>query len=374
MSPLIMKTCEMFARSGFEVELWIPWRNNRSFSGKDPFAYYGILRNFKIRRIPAIDFTGAIPGSPVFFLMLGTFISAVFIVAAVRGLFGRKTIFYFHDMRDAVALALFRPLIFIEIHDFYKSSAFYLSRWIFKKVTGFIVTNRIKIDTLIRDFGIVKEKILHQPNGVDIKKFSIEISRGAARERLLLPQSEKMLLYTGHLFGWKGVDTLFDAHRFLASGEVIYFVGGTDEDIEAYRRQRAALPVAEQEKIVVIGRKPHDEIPFWFRAADVLILPNTAKDPASKFETSPVKLFEYMASGRSIVAADLPSIRDVVDGRFVFFFEPDNPESLAKVIHSVFTDANDAQNRARASRQEIGRYSWEERTLHIAGFINKILQ
>lgn len=364
MSPLIMKTCEMFARKGLEVELWTPWRNNSGFAGVNPFSHHGIEQNFIIRRIPAIDLTGYLPGSFFFFLMLASFDIAILI----RALFlrSRNALFYFHDARDAATLAVLGRPMFLEIHDFYKSRADWINRYVFPRITGFIVTNRSKMEALSREFSIPKEKMLHRPNGVDVEMFAIDIPKKEAREKLGLPQDKKIILYAGHLFDWKGVDTLFDAHGFLNENEVIYFVGGIDEDIERFKDKGKKI----KDKIVIVGRRPHIEIPLWFRAADVLALPNTAKFEVSKYETSPVKLFEYMASGRPIVASSLPSIRNIVDESMVFFFEPDNSQALAEVIGTVLNSPVETTQRSMIARKEAEKYSWENRTKAIVGFIN----
>ncbi len=362
----------MFVKKGVKVELWVPWRNNRKFSGKDPFSYHNIERNFLIRRIPAMDFTGLLPGSFFFFLMLASFYLSLLVLGLAWGMFQAKprtnTIFYFHDARDAIALALLGRHMFLEIHDFYKSSAGWINRYVFARITGFIVTNRFKMEALKKDFGIPERYMLHQPNAVDIDMFDIAISRSEARRRLNLPIDKKIILYTGHLFYWKGVDTLLESAQFLGEDELIYFVGGTDEDIERFKDKSKKI----KDKTVIVGRRPHQEIPLWQRAADVLVLPNTAKFEASKYETSPVKLFEYMASGRPIVASDLPSIRNVVDESMVFFAKPDDPQSFADVIHEVLQNSKRAEERARVAQKEVAKYSWENRADAITKFINSL--
>lgn len=365
MSPLIMKTCETFARAGVDVELWIPWRQNQ-FAHENPFEYHGVEKNFVIRRLPALDLTGTIPGNFWFLVMVGTFTLSLFCYSFFRRLKG--AVLYAHDVRDVVILFGRKVPIFLEIHDFYKSSASWINRWGFGRARAFVVTNRYKMNILEREFGIVPERMLHKPNAVDAEKFQTDMTQREAREKLALPLDKKIILYTGSLFDWKGVDTLLDVHSLLDEGEVIYFVGGTDDDIERFRKR-----VQEQniKNIIIAGRKPHDEIPLWVTAADVLVLPNTAKDKASKYETSPVKLFEYMASGRPVVASDLPSIRNVVDEELVFFFEPDNSQSLAHMVHYALNHKDECIARARCARTEVQKYSWEKRIGGIILFLEK---
>ena len=369
MSPLIMRTCEQFVRRGFAVELWIPKRKNKQFQGNDPFEYHQIAQKFEIRWLPVIDLMESMPGPISFSLLLGSFVVSLFFAALRRT--KRGDIFYFHDIRDAVSVLLLPRPTFVEIHDFYKSSLGLLNRWCFRRISGFIVTNHYKMELLAKDFHVSESRMLHQPNAVNVEQFSITTSQTEARIQLDLPRGSPIVLYTGHLFGWKGVDTLLASAEFLPEGALVYFVGGTDEDIKEFRVKSLELKV---QNVIIAGRKPHQEIPLWLRAADVLILPNTAKEDASKYETSPVKLFEYMASGRPVVASDLPSIRNVVDERLVFFFEPDNPESLAHACKYVLEHIGEARERTDAAQEEVKKYTWEKRGEAIAKFINTLVK
>ena len=76
-----------------------------------------------------------------------------------------------------------------------------------------------------------------------------------------------------------------------------------------------------------------------------------------------------MASGSPIVASDLPSIRQIVSEREVFFAEPDNPESFAKVIAQVRSNPEEAAERSRAAKIEVGKRSWEARAQAIKTFM-----
>lgn len=369
MSPLIMKTCEMFAKAGFDVELWIPNRGNeyeKILGTKDPFEYHKTERNFVIKRLTVLDLMVTFPGKLPFYLLILSFNLSLFF----RTLFysQRNDIFYFHDIRDAFSPILLRRPTFLEIHDFYQPSSKFISR-LFGRVKGFIVTNKIKMKILAEERGIPKERLLHQPNGVDIGMFTPGISKDEAKRILGLPVDKKIILYTGHLFNWKGVDTLIETARITGYGFAFYFIGGANSDIRKFKAK------TEQDKNVVIaGRKLHQEVPVWQVAADVLVLPNSGKFLESTKETSPVKLFEYMASGTPIVASDLPSIRNIVDEDMVWFFTPDDPQSLRETISNVLDQKNEAERKSKRAFDEVKKYSWDERTKAISGFIRGIVR
>lgn len=366
MSPLIMRTCAEFAKKGVDVELWVPRRKNRQFAGINPFVYHDIPRTFTIRCLPALDFMSSLPGSLGFLVLVASFNFSVFFRAMKKGLVS-SVAFYAHDTRDTILLLLLRPVMFFEIHDFYESSVQWVNRWCFSRAQGLVVTNRGKMEKLHNTFGIPIGRMLHAPNAVDVDQFALDITETDARSRIGLPAGKSIILYTGHLFSWKGVDTLLAAAEYLSSNALVYFVGGTDEDIQNFKLK---VKNAKLKNVVVAGRKPHREIPLWLRAADVLVLPNTAKEEASRIETSPVKLFEYMASGRPIAASDLPSIRNVVTERMVWFMHPDDPHSCASVIDSILHNQKEALVRGERARTEAEKYRWEKRIASVLAFIS----
>lgn len=369
-SPRIaMRTCTELIRQGFEPEMWTARRQNSRLKGVDPFEYYHLEKNFPIHFLPVIDLTEMFPGKFWFFLMVGSFNVSVFFYTLWRGLM-KKAIFYCLDFRDVVLLFPFKPNFFFEAHDFYKTPFDWLNRWFFTMAQGLTVTNRLKMEMFPKEYGIPQEKLLHKPCPVDTSAFRIPLSREEARNKLNVPHDETIILYGGQVLLWKGVDGLVDAHAYLKPKEVIYFiVGGDDENIKKEFREKCES--LHTDHINVVEGQTHKDMPTWLRAADVLVLPNTGRDHASRYDTSPLKLFEYMASGRPIVASDLPSIRDIVDDRMVWFFEPDNPKAMADAIHAALENKAEAEKKSALAQTEAEKYTWERRWSDIIQFMRR---
>ncbi|PIT95636.1 hypothetical protein COT96_00125, partial [Candidatus Falkowbacteria bacterium CG10_big_fil_rev_8_21_14_0_10_38_22] len=303
----IMQMCESFAlcdanirthsndTNKIEVELVVPWRFNSI--KQDSFEYYGIERSFKITKIPSLDL--------VKFGKIGFLIQSLSFakLAALFTLFKKADIIYSRDELPLFYLNFFgKRNLFWESHTAKKN---FIVKRIFKKCKGIITITQGLKDFYVKEYGIDSNKILGVPDGVDINEFDINISKEEAREKLNLPQDKKIVMYTGHLYDWKGAGVLletakqFPISNFQFSKDILFvFVGGTDNDIKNYE-----LRFKNYENIRFEGRKPHGEIPIWLKAADVLVLPNTAKEKISKYYTSPLKLFEYMAAQKPIVAS-----------------------------------------------------------------------
>jgi glycosyltransferase involved in cell wall biosynthesis len=167
-------------------------------------------------------------------------------------------------------------------------------------------------------------------------------------------------MYVGRLDGWKGAQTLCEAAQFLSDTIQVIVVGGEPHQVESFK--------SRYPKILFLGFVPYEKIAHIQAAADVLVLPNTGKDAVSQKFTSPLKLFTYMASGKPIVASDLPSIREVLDDQACYFVTPDDVQALAQGVEHVLRDTDAAQKAARA-KTLVTSYTWDMRAQKILAAI-----
>lgn len=346
----IMKTCESFALDNDnQLELVLPKRLNKV--KENPFSYYGIAENFKMTKLPCLDL---IPFSRHFGnLGLWTESASFFFSVLICMIFKKADFIYTRD-KFILGLALFRKNLIFEAHTFPRN--YFLYSFLLKRVKGIVViTNSLKESFV--GHGISPAKILIAPDGVDLEKFNIKETREECRKKLNLPQDEKIVLYTGHLYKWKGADALIASADLLPGDVRVYLVGGMEKDLAGLRCQR--------ENVKIIGHRPHSEIPFWLKAADVLCLPNSGKEDISRYWTSPMKLFEYLASKRPIVASDLPSIREILNERNAILVEPDNSEALASGIEKALQDEVFSLKMSEAAFSEAQNYTWQKRVQKI---------
>jgi len=350
-----MKMCEAFAERTDELELLVPDRIN--WIKQDPFTYYEVKRSFKIKKFFCLDL---IPfdrylGHLALWIESITFFISIFFYL----LFKKADIIYTRN-KFLLIFALFKKNLVFEAHTFPKN--YFLHSLFLKRLKKIIVITQ-KLKDFFTKKGINADKVLIAPDGVDLEKFNIKVSQEECRRKLNLPLDKKIVLYTGHLYEWKGTQVLADTSQFLPEDTETYFVGGTDEDVRKFKVQNSKL------KIKVMGHKPYSEIPFWLKAADVLVLPNSGKQDISKYWTSPLKMFEYMASKRPIITSNLPSIREILNENNSFLVEPDNPERLAKGIENMLKNPNLSAKISNQAFNDVLGYSWKKRAKNILEFL-----
>ena len=185
------------------------------------------------------------------------------------------------------------------------------------------------------------------------------MTKEVARKKLDLPLKNKIVLYTGNLHPWKGVGTLALAVEKLDSDIETYIIGGSDEGVKDFKSKYGHI-----KNLKMTGYRPHGEIALWQWAADVLVVPNSAKEKIYLYETSPLKLFEYMATQTTpIIASNTPAIAEILSEKNAVLIEPDNPEVLAKTINQVLD--NDYSDRAEQAFLDVQNYTWDKRAKNI---------
>lgn len=340
-----------FAESGREVTIIAAARRGRT--GR--IAIPGV----SIVYVPTIDLVplGLLQGF-FFRLSLAAFSWSAFVHLLVRS--RRDDLIISTEALPLLVASFVRPRTLFELHDYPERSLGMFAR-LFRRVRHVLITNRWKFERFARDYPSEAHKAFLEPNAVDVARFAIQTPRSEARERLGLPLEGKIAVYTGHLYAWKGVDTLAGAARELPD-IAVWIVGGTDADREAFARKWHSIP-----NVHLAGLRPHAEMPLWQRAADVLVLPNTAKEEISMHYTSPMKLFEYMASGTPVVASDIPSIREVTGDERAVLVEPDSPGALAAGIRVALTSMS---QKSLLAHQWVHEHTWQLRAGRILEAVN----
>lgn len=359
----VAKSAEAFADKKLKVTVVVPKRKN--IVDKNPFVFYDVKRNFEIKYIPTLDLFGFLPNKMAFWISF--FIFSVSSFFYIKKTSNKEDILYSNESLPLFLISFIRPNCFFEMHDFPESKFGLFARFLMR-MKWVLVHNLWKLAEIARKFpNVSRKKFIYEPNAVDIKAFDIDISKGDARKKLKLPENKKIAIYTGHLYAWKGVDTLAQAAEFLSEEYLIVFVGGTERDIKNFKNKYGS-----SKKILIAGYKPHGEIPLWQKAADVLVLPNTAKEAISNYYTSPMKLFEYMASDRPIVASDISSIREIVDEKSAVLVAPDKPQALALAIDNLIKVPKIGDEIAVQALEDVSNHTWSARAERILNFIKKV--
>jgi glycosyltransferase involved in cell wall biosynthesis len=262
---------------------------------------------------------------------------------------------------ELIALIPTRKKKFVELHHLYGLRRF--GKTLLKQFGGIITLTQALKDDVTSRYAYPIERIQVVPSGVNLKEFERPESKVSARTRLGLPLDAKIALYIGSLEAWKGVGTFLDvSHELKDSGILSVVMGGTDAHIKSLQSQYG--------EVIFLGHHPQSELSHNQQAADVLVVPNTAKEEISARHTSPLKVFAHMASGVPIVASATEAIGEVLNDTNAVLVPPDEPEALYKGIQTIIGNNEHARAVARQAKIDVLHYDWEYRTETIISFIN----
>ena len=158
----------------------------------------------------------------------------------------------------------------------------------------------------------------------------------------------------------KGVEKLIGAVRELDDKDSLLLLVGDDASV---------LPPHEDVRLKVVPHVPQSELLPYIRSCDVLVMPFPRKPHYEKC-MSPLKLFEYMASGVPVISTDLPSVREIVGNGDVHFIKDNSHGEIARGIRDLRKDAARAESLAGSSLEKSRRYTWLNRAESIMAFLS----
>jgi glycosyltransferase involved in cell wall biosynthesis len=356
-----IQMCSSFSKYLDEVELWTgKARNTSELSGiKDVFGYYNIEKSFLIRKFFQFD--------SIILRYLNEFVWAncrdfVFSVNVclhlIRYRKSEEVLIYTRVWYLLYVFLLFKKIGLVDSKIFYESHKF--SKFLLKplsRIDGLIVINDY-LYSLYEDNGLKKLFVAH--DGVNIDEY-----KDINDYQFQLEKEEFNVVYTGSLFLWKGVNTLVDSLQYLPNNVKLIFVGGSDQYLVDFKKY--VKDSGGKNRVTIVPHIPKKDLLQYLEIADVLVLPNSAKEKMSLY-TSPIKMFEYMASKRPIVASDLPSIKEILsDQDNAILFNSDNPKDLANKILNVLK--NDCSKLVQRALNDVEPYTWDKRANNITKFI-----
>ena len=359
----VMKMCEAFSNAGIEIELLAPRRFNSI--KENPFSYYNIRETFKIRKTFVIDL---IPLSKYLGAFANFVESITFALFSLSGLSRADAdIIYTRDQFSGWFLSFFKKRFVYEIHNFPNNPKLYKKIWAkaFKIIT---ITQALK--NLIVNEGISAEKILVAPDGVDLAAFdAVNLNKVDLRIELALPRDNFLVSYIGKFKALdmeKGIATMIEALPLLGGDIKMVFVGGEENDLKEYKVLANRFNILNQ--CVFISHQPYTKVIRYMKAMDALVIPSPNK-PHFAFYSSPLKLFEYMASGRPIIASSLPALREILNDKNALFFKPDSASELAQAVKMLKSSHTLGYHLSQQALADVREYTWDNRARRILDFM-----
>jgi glycosyltransferase involved in cell wall biosynthesis len=226
--------------------------------------------------------------------------------------------------------------------------------------------------------GIAPEKILVNPNGVNIDQYRPDLDGSAVRARYGL-HDRRVIGFIGTFGAWHGAEVLAEAFGRLIHAHPVYrdrvrlLMIGDGLKMPEVRKHLDHYGVADLTALT--GIVPQDQGAEHLAAADILASPHVPNPDGTPFFGSPTKLFEYMAMGRGIVASDLDQIGEILEhDRTAWLVRPGDADDLAAGLKVLLDDpARSARLGAAAREQAVAEFTWRDHTARIIDALKAVM-
>ncbi|MCI0607529.1 MAG: glycosyltransferase family 4 protein [Anaerolineae bacterium] len=207
------------------------------------------------------------------------------------------------------------------------------------------------------------------PNGVSPSDFSP--SPLPAREGRV-----PTLLYIGTLADWQGLEVLIKAlPKILEQKAVRLYIVGRGRSRQRKFLSKQIRKLGVEENVIVQPAVPHHEIPALIADADICIAPLGLNDRNVTQGACPIKVLEYMASARPLIASNMPIVRELVrEDLDALLFSPSDPEDLARQVLTLLNDFDLSQRlAASASERALTKFTWHVSQKKLVKVYKKLL-
>lgn len=229
------------------------------------------------------------------------------------------------------------------------------ARWVF------FITRALRRAVIASHPGVeAKSQVL--PSGVNLAAFdAVKESREQLRKECHLPGGN-LVGYIGRFTPLgidKGVRRLIDAVPYFPKNTSLMLVGGTKEEVEQEMEHAEAIGV--KSRVHFVEHVQPERVPYYAKACDLLAYVPHGGVAFFETETSPMKLFEYMAAGRAILATSVPTFTEVLDDATSYLISPDvSSEELGTTVGKALGDpARDTK--ATRAHERAAEFAWPGR-------------
>lgn len=346
----VMKVCQSFIDLRHSVRLWLPGRPP-DISWGDLIEHYGIRDRFPIRWL-----RGAYKLRRYDFCLLAVLDAAIW----------KADLFYLWPLQGAALASRLGLSTALEIHDLPGGR---FGPWLFRNfLRGSGACRLLPITDALRNWLAREYKAsleapftIVSPLGVDLERYADLPTAERARRELGL---EEVFTagYTGHLYPGRGIDLLMELARRNPKMRFLW-AGGEPVAIERWSKR---LSNAGVNNVRLMGFVPNTQLPLIQAACDVLMMPHERRVSASgggdiaRF-TSPMKMFEYLSSGRAILASDLPVLREVLNEDNAVLIAPEDINAWNDALRSLEVNEDRRRTLGSQSRIDAAKYTWVER-------------
>ena len=344
-SVQVMKMCQAFAQGEHKVTLLSPDTAKQELEIGDLYHFYGVEACFQLTKLPRLNVKG---GARLYGML-----------AALKAKASNVHLAYGRCLQSCFFSSLLGLPVIYESHKLATNSSRFTS-WMFsyliqsKSFKGLVVISDALRQAYQQHYSIPSSKILVAHDGADDP---------GKLEKLAFAQSDRLQVgYVGHLYPGKGMEIITELVKACPWAD-FHVIGGTDSNVSHWKSQLSGF-----KNIYFYGFIPHAQTEQYRQSCHVLLAPyqhsvaTCGGGDISRW-MSPLKIFEYMATGKPIIASDLPVLREVLAHKeTAWLCEPNDIDSWVTGLARLSQDFHLRESLGTKARKEFeAKYTWQAR-------------
>lgn len=357
-----VKVCHALKQIGHDIHLWVPEFQQAPW---DEIAeIYGITNQFEItwlpfsKRLKQYDF------------------SWISVRSAINW---KADVVYTWALQAAFFANLQKVPIAMEFHDFPMG---FMGPKLFQMLMRLRTEKLIMTTTRALAEGIEERYNLHfipdnlqiAPNGTDPERYADLPNPDKARKSLGL-KNGFTVGYTGHFYPGRGMNLLTAIAKSMPKINFLW-VGGQEKDIAPWQSELNAQSI---HNVTITGFISNSRLPMYQAAADILVMPYGKKIEGSSGGNiarviNPMKMFDYLSTGRAIIASNIPVFHEVLNEKIAVFCDPGNAAEWISTIKKLSTNDKLRLSMQKAAFEAAKSYSWKNRAKASVNKFNKLLK
>jgi glycosyltransferase involved in cell wall biosynthesis len=235
------------------------------------------------------------------------------------------------------------------------------------------ISPRLK-EHLKTKWNVAESKLSVLPIAADVESVVPNHNSEAVRKSLGLT-TEPVVMWVGGFYPWHDMSLLLESFALIlrkrSDARLVLVGDGQTRSAVADTVTKAGMGHA----VIMTGKIAHSQVPEMLSIADVAVVPSTPLTARLGGTGTPLKLFEYMAAGKAIVATALNEAAEVIrDGQDGLLVRPGDVNKFAEATLKLINDPEERSRLGRNARaQAVNQYSWENYTKKLEEIYFKIV-
>jgi glycosyltransferase involved in cell wall biosynthesis len=357
-----VKVCHALKQIGHDIHLWVPEYQRSNW---DTIAeIYGISEQFEITWLPF---------SPKLKQYDFSWNS---VQAAIKW---GSDIVYTWALQAAFFANLRKKTTAMEFHDFpmgFMGPKLFQMFMQLQTQKLIMTTTRALANGIEERFNIKfdPKNLQIAPNGTDPERYLDLPTPMIARKTLGMKECFTVG-YTGHFYPGRGMDLLTDIAKALPKVHFLW-VGGQEKDTEPWKK---ILQNQSIHNVTLTGFIPNSKLPIYQAAADILVMPYAKKIEGSSGGNiapviNPMKMFDYLSTGRPIIASNIPVFHEILDEKIAIFCNPEATKEWELAITQLLENKNLRKTMRLNALSSAEKYSWKNRAEISSEKLKNIIQ